>query len=332
MGKKKISVMTLSMLMFMAVFGITNIANNYAAFGNSAIGWFILVALFFIPLALIMSEMATHKLCENDNSGISAWIKIGLGESWGFIGAWCFFVANIFYLPMLASRVPVFLSWVFKAEFDSLSEVVSKGGEVTGVVTASSDPIYFLTISFITVIIAIVAAIFIEKIFEFLGRYIGYVSLIITFVFILLAILAVPLLKDVFVANPITFDNIEITGIIPSFSASSLSTFAWVLFAVAGIETVGSYVGRIENPAKKIPKGIILAASVVVFAYILGFIGMSFILTPDQVPNTSMENLLPIIYAQAGALWGFGTWFLRITMLLFAVITMTALVLWMTAT
>ncbi|MGL5020881.1 MAG: hypothetical protein ACRC5R_02580, partial [Mycoplasmatales bacterium] len=45
-----------------------------------------------------------------------------------------------------------------------------------------------------------------------------------------------------------------------------------------------------------------------------------------------MENLLPIIYAQAGALWGFGTWFLRITMLLFAVITMTALVLWMTAT
>lgn len=331
-NKKNISVITLAMLMFMAVFGITNIANNYANFGNSAIGWFILVGLYFIPLALIMSEMATHKSCEDNNSGLASWITLGLGETWGFIGAWCFFVANIFYLPTLASRVPVFLSWVFTAQFETLDEVVASGAQVEGVMSATSNPTLFLGAAFVVVIISIIAAIYIENIFEFLGRYIGYVSLFITFLFIVLSLLAAPLLADVTIANPITFDNAEVTGIVPSFSAASLSTFAWVLFAIAGIETVGNYVGRINNPEKKVPKGILLAAATVIVAYILGFIGMSFILTPDQVPITSLENLLPIMYAQVGALWGFGPWFLKVTMLIFAVITMTALVLWLTAT
>ncbi len=324
MEKQKISATTLALLLFVTVFGISNVPNNYSSLGNNAIGWFLLLAIFFIPLALIIAELASKHA--DTRSGMNAWIGEGLGERWAFIGAWSYFIANIFYIPMLASRVPVMLSWVFTAQIDSLDQVVATSGEIPGVINATSNQGIFLIMAVVVVLLCVVLAILFEKIFAKLGKIIGILSLVVTGLFIALAILSVPLLGTD-IANPITISNS-----MPVLNKEALSTFAWILFAISGIETIGAYVGLTENAQEKIPKGITLAALLIIGAYVIGFIAMAFILTPEQISVDHMENMTQIMYAQVFSLWGFGPWILRLIMLVYAFITITALVLWLTST
>lgn len=324
MEKQKISVMTLALLLFVTVFGISNVPTNYASLGNNAIGWFILLAIYFIPLALIIAELASKN--PDTRSGMSAWIGEGLGERWAFIGAWSYFIANIFYIPMLASRIPVMLSWIFTAEIDSLEQVVETSGQINGVISASANQGVYLLLAIITVIIALVLAVLFDKIFDKMGKIIGGLSLGVTALFLVLALLSVPVL-GLEVANPITVMNS-----LPVINKEALSTFAWILFAIAGIETIGSYVGLTDNAKRVIPRSIVVAAILVIGAYIIGFIATAFILTPEQIPTDHMENMTQIMYARVFGLWGFGPWILRLIMLVYLFITITALVLWITST
>ncbi|MFV0288147.1 MAG: hypothetical protein ACK5HR_01655 [Mycoplasmatales bacterium] len=57
---------------------MTNIPANYSSLGNSAIGWFVLLALYFIPLALVIGELSSHKL--DSKSGMNRWISLDLSE------------------------------------------------------------------------------------------------------------------------------------------------------------------------------------------------------------------------------------------------------------
>ncbi len=324
MEKQKISVMTLALLLFVTVFGISNVPNNYGSLGNNAIGWFIMLAIYFIPLALIIAELASKNA--DTRSGMSAWIGEGLGERWAFIGAWSYFIANIFYIPMLASRIPVMFSWVFTAEIDSLAQVVDTSGQIPGVINATNNQAMYLLMALIVVALALVLAAMFDKIFSKLGKIVGWLSLFVTAVFIVFALLAIPV-NGLEVANPITFANAR-----PVLNKEALSTFAWILFAISGIETIGAYVGLTENAKRKIPKGIIVAAILIIGAYVIGFVSMSFILTPEQIPVDHLENMIQIMYAQVFNLWGFGPWVLRAIMLIYSLITITALVLWLTST
>lgn len=324
MEKQKISSITLALLLFLTVFGISNVPTNYAALGNSAIGWFILLAIYFIPLALIIAELASKN--PDTRSGMSAWIGEGLGEKWAFIGAWSYFIANIFYIPMLASRIPVMLSWTFTAEIDSLQQVVDTSGAIPGVINASSNQGLFLIFAVVIVVVGLILAVLFENIFEKMGKVVGWLSLGVTALFLVLALLSVPLAGNS-VANPITVANA-----MPTLDKQALSTFAWILFAIAGIETIGSYVGLTDDAKTKIPRAITYAAVLIIGAYIVGFISMAFILTPDQIPVENLENMTQIMYAQVFNMWGFGPWILRLVMLIYSFITITALVLWITST
>ncbi len=324
MEKQKISSFTLALLLFVTVFGISNIANNYSSLGNSAIGWFVLLAIYFIPLALIIAELAAVN--QDSRAGMSSWIETGLGKKWAFIGSWSYFIANIFYIPMLASRIPVMLSWVFTAKIDSLDQVVETSGQIPGVINATSNQSVFLLIALLSVVVISILAALFDSIFEKIGKVIGWLSLGITFLFIILALFS-GLVTDAGFANEITVSNV-----VPVFNGSAISTFAWILFAITGIETIGNYVGVTEHAEKKVPRGIMMAAVLIIGAYVVGFISMATILTPDQVPVSHMENMTQIMYAQVYSLWGFGPLMLRITMLIYALITITAGVLWFTST
>lgn len=322
--KKNISSMTIALLLFVAVFGITNIPTNYANLGNSSIVLFALLGFYFVPLALIIGELSSHDV--DSKSGMFGWIKLGLGEKWAFIGAWSYFIVNIFYLPMLASRIPVLTSWVVSAKFDTLNQVVEKSGEIPGVITASQNHFLFLTLSFAVCILAIILGMFFEKFFSSFAKYIGWISLLITGFFIVGALIAIPISGGAIV-NPITFTNI-----MPPLNTATLSNFAWIVFAIAGIETVGSYTPHLENAQKKIPKAIALGATLTIVAYLIGLISLSFILTPEQVPIDHMENMIPIMFAKVGSYYGLSTIYLRIVAFIFLLITITALVLWLNAT
>ncbi len=322
--KKKMSSMSVALLLFVAVFGITNIPTNYASLGNAAIGWFILLGLYFIPLAFIIGELSSHNT--ESRSGMFGWINLGLSEKWAFLGAWSYFIVNIFYLPMLASRVPTLFSWVFLADFDSLDTVVNTSGQVSGVINATSNHGMFLFLAFLVFLMALVLGLYFEKFFSSFAKIVGWASLIVTFLFIIMSLLIVPI-KGVGVTNPITVSNA-----MPKLTPVALTTFAWIVFAISGIETVGSYTAYVDDAKKKIPRGIILAAIITIVGYVLGFVSLSFILTPEQVPVSQMENMTSIMFAKIGSMYGFGPLFLRVIVFIFLIITITAVVLWLNST
>jgi len=61
-GEKYLSVTALVMIIFIAVFGFNNIANNFKATGTESTSMFILGALlYFLPMSLIISEFAASE-------------------------------------------------------------------------------------------------------------------------------------------------------------------------------------------------------------------------------------------------------------------------------
>lgn len=324
MNKTKMNSFSIALLLFVAVFGLTNIPNNYASLGNSAIGWFILLGVYFIPLALIIGELSSQNT--ESKSGIFGWVNLGLSEKWAFIASWSYFVVNIFYLPMLASRIPLYIAWTFSPVKYDLDQIVADGGHVAGILNASDDQALFLGLTFLALIVTLILGLYFEKFFSKGAKLIGWLSLFVTGLFIVMAFGCV-LINGTSIANPVTLSSVT-----PHVDFTSLSTFAWIVFAIAGIETISNYTPLVKDPDKTIPKASISAAVLVIGAYVIGFIALAFVLTPGQVPLESMENILMIMYSQVGSVFGLGGLFLRLITFSYLLISFTAVVLWLNAT
>lgn len=325
--EKKQSNFSIALLIFIAVFGITNIPNNYAAIGAESIFWFAALVVYFIPIGLIIAELASYDSASN--AGISKWVELGTTKKLAFICGWAYFVENIFYLPMLASRVPVFLSWVF-TDFDSLDVVLSNQGNIEGILTANGNPLLFTALAFITVAISMLIAINFETIFEKVGKYIGILSLTMAFGFIVLAIASV-FIMDTTPAYPLTVANLR-----PTLNPMTISTLVWIIFAIGGVETIGTVVKEVENPNQRLPRIVAIGSVLVIVAYAVGVLGMTFIMTPDQLSTDVLENSIPMMFAAVGSVYNLnglgGVIFLKLVMLSQVLITITALVLWFVAT
>ncbi len=325
--EKKQSNFSISLLIFIAVFGITNIPNNYAAIGAESIFWFFLLLAYFVPFALIIAELASYDA--KSASGISRWVELGTTKKLAFICGWAYFIENIFYLPMLASRVPVFVSWIF-SDISSVSDVVANQGAIPGVLTATSNPALFVALAFLTVVIGVVIALNFEKLFEKMGKYVGIISLVCAFGFIILSLLSV------FVMGTDPAYQLTVENVSPSMSPNTISTLVWIIFAIGGIETIGSVVNKVENPNKRLPKIVTIGSLLVIAAYAIGIIGLSFILTPDQLSTNALENAIPVMFAQVAAAYNLngivGIIFLKLVMFAQVIITVSALVLWLVAT
>lgn len=325
--EKKQSNLSIALLIFIAVFGITNIPNNYAAIGSESIFWFAALVLYFIPIGLIIAELASYD--SNTNAGISKWVELGTTKKLAFICGWAYFVENIFYLPMLASRVPVFLSWIF-ADFGSLDDVVNAQGNVDGILSASGSPLLFTTLAFVTVMICMVIAINFETIFEKVGKYVGILSLTLAFGFIIMTIASV-FVMGTDPVYPLSWSNLH-----PTMNPVTISTLVWIIFAIGGVETIGSVVNQVENPNKRLPKIVAIGSILVIVAYTVGIIGLSFIMSPDMLSTDALENSIPVMFAAAGSAYNmngtFGIIFLKFIMASQVFITISALVLWFVAT
>ena len=66
MDEKKIRWFTVSMIAFSMVWGFGNVVNNYAQQGISVVtSWILIMALYFIPYALIVGQLANLLLLKH---------------------------------------------------------------------------------------------------------------------------------------------------------------------------------------------------------------------------------------------------------------------------
>lgn len=305
--KKYLSVTAMVMIIFVAVFGFGNIASNFKASGTQSTSMFIMGAIiYFLPMCLIMSEFASY--AKDRTGGIYSWIDIGLGKNVAYYALWSYFVANIFYLPTLASRVPTYLSFTFTGD-------------------ANIGDFSMALLSAVSLLVALLIGIKFEKKFSKVSTLTGYISLIIAGVFLVggigtyMGFFGVPATELTVKSLVMPIDTKENLG-------NFLSTFAWIIFAYAGSELVGTYVDRVEKPERDFSKGLLFSALLIGILYVLGVISIAAFGTPEAYSEVSLVNSVISGYAFMGSAFGLGLWFVKVIGFVYTIITLVALVLW----
>ncbi|WP_426711289.1 amino acid permease [Cetobacterium sp. SF1] len=305
---KKLSVTSLAMVIFIGVFGFPNIANNFKAVGTSASLMLMIGALiFFLPLCLVMAEFGAY--AKDRTAGIYSWIEIGLGKKIAYIAIWSYFVANIFYLPTLATRIPTYLSFVFFGD-----------AEVTNFQTA--------LLGIAALLLALIVGLKFEKQFNKFSTIVGYLSLFVAAIFLVAGIYVYLTGHS---STAITAETFAINIKDKPSLAMILSTFAWIIFAFGGAEICGVYVDKLDNPEKNFPKAILIASATIGIFYVLGILAISTFGTADDFSKVSLVNAVISGYQFMAAKLGLGSWFIRFVAVIYTLITAVALVLWSVA-
>ncbi|MGL4688269.1 MAG: amino acid permease [Fusobacteriaceae bacterium] len=308
MHKKKISTISLVMILFIGVFGFGNIANNFKVIGMPSATMLLIGSLvFFLPLCLIMAEFGSY--AKDRTAGIYAWIEIGLGKKLAYLAIWSYFVANIFYLPTLATRVPTYLSFVIYGD-------------------SNLKNIPMALLATLTMIVALIVGVKYEKQFNKVSVIVGYISLVAVAIFLIggFYVFLTGNSSTTFTPSIFLFDlsnKKEISAV--------LNGFAWITFAYGGSEICGTYIDKVENPEKNFSRGILFSALLIGVLYVLGILAMATFGTGENFSKVSLVNAVISGYKFMGDKLGLGIWFVRFIGIIYAVITIVALVLWSVA-
>lgn len=303
---KKLGLWTLVMLIFVPTFGFNHITTNAVALGPAAIpSWLIVVVLFFLPLSIMIAELASAN--QDKDGGLYTWIRSSIGPRWAFIGTWSYFIANLFYLQMVFARIPVMVSWALFGE-----------NRFT-----DANTIIYISLA-LAVALTFIATLGVKK-FSKISDIGGKLTLAATVLFILFAIVGVMVGK-----NP-SATSFTAKTVIPEFNASYFSTFAWLLVAVAGAEVAGTYIKDVDNPKKTFPEGVIIATIFIAVAYVIGSLAVCFVSSPDALTKAGLKDAGYVVYKTLAHNWGLGDGkiVVQIYALIYTIASVAAYVVWM---
>lgn len=293
------------MIVFVGVFSFASIPVNYMETGTHTISLLLLGAVaYFLPLSLIMAELGVY--AKNRTSGIYSWLEVGLGKKWAYYGLWFYFVGNIFYLPYLSSRAPVYLMF-----------------SLTGSSTIQNHTAALLSLIFLA--IALLIGIKFEKFFYKISIIPGYILFVISVVFVAAGLIVYALHGFAPHMTPSDF-------VIDMKSKKEMSkvfgTFAWILYAYNGSELVGPYIIKAKRPEKSFMRGLLISTIFTSALYVLGILAMQVFASPAQVAKLPMINAVINPYVFMARYFGLGLWFVRTIGVAYTIIVTISLVMW----
>lgn len=257
---KKLTMISLILMIFTSVFGFSNMPRSFFLMGYSAIPWYILSAItFFVPYALMMAEYGAA--FKDEKGGIYSWMEKCVGPKFAFVGTFMWYVSYIIWMVNICSGIWVQVSAaIFGKDTTQTWGVFGlKPTQVLGLLGICM----IITITFT----AIKGLDKIKKVSAVGGSAVAFLN-------IMLIICA----GFIFIAHGGKFAE-PIVGM-KSFTVSpnpgylsTISIFSFLVYAIfayGGIEVVGGLVDRTENPEKTFPKAILIGAVVVSVGYSLG--------------------------------------------------------------
>lgn len=254
MKTKKIS------LISMIFFGLCSVLVLYtvpasASKGLSGIGvWFIILPLFLIPSCLVISELGSTW---SGNGGIYLWTKSAFGDFIASQVSWLYWANTLFTNPLSSvTLIGVTCSYFLP--------------------NASKTTQMFLVIGFLWFIAAI--GIVNSGVTQKLASYGG------TVIVLVLTVLSIGGLlygSKFGFANPVTLEKIK-----PTMSMF-ISFGPVIIFNVLGLELLSSIASKMDNPAKNVPKFIIITGLLVAIFYILGSLAILSVIPVSKVNSVS---------------------------------------------
>jgi len=255
---RTLGVTDLVFLNIAAILGIRWLSTA-AQMGPSALMlWILAVVIFFIPSGLTVMELNSR---DSGEGGIYLWSKKAFGESHGFIAGWTYWINNVFYFP----GVLLFISSSF---------LFFGGDEWLGF---EDNPYYNAAFS-LTLLWIIIGAnvVGLQR-----GKWIQNIGAMATMtVFVILVVSGIWAWAEV--GSSTDFGAADFTPSLTDFS--TLTFFATMTFAFAGLELGSAMAGEVKNPARSIPRAMVISGCIVGLIYILGT-GLLMVAVPEGEIN-----------------------------------------------
>ncbi len=299
--RRKLSLMTVIMIIVVATFGVENVIDNLAAMGLASIpSWVAVGFLYFLPLALILAEFSSDT--GDRGGGIYSFMERGLGPTWAFVGTWSYLVSNLVYLQGRFSRLPIRMS------------LAVSGRDVFDAITWILPPLGVAICVLVTY-----AATRGVRVFSRLADWVGRGTLI-----LVAALIVVPIALVLVGREPANALTVE--ALTPSLDLSYFSTFAWLLFAVSGAEVAAPYVNDVQNPKRNFPRAILLTTVLIGACYVLASISIALLVPLSSL--TKATGLYEAFVQLSHSLGLEGTLIARGCMTFIALGTVAAYVIW----
>ncbi|WEG72853.1 APC family permease [Vagococcus intermedius] len=289
MEEKQLRWYNISLMAFVAVWGLGNVVNNYAQQGLTVVvSWILIMVLYFVPYALSVGQLGST--FKESNGGVSSWIKETSTARLGYYAAWTYWVVHIPYLAQKPQAILIALSWLFKGN-----------GDFVGTVDAKIVSLICLAIFLFFLWIASKGL----TTLKLIGSIAGTSMFVMSLLFILLAVTA-PAMTGAEVATP---NMTSLSTYMPKFDFAYLTTISMLVFAVGGCEKMSPYVSNTKNPSKEFPKGMLILAAMVAICALLGSIAMGMLFDANNIPKDLKANGAYDAFKLLGGYYGVGNIF-----------------------
>lgn len=260
--KKKLTLMSLILMIFTSVFGFTNITRAFYLMGYASIFWYILAALtFFLPFAFMLSEYGAA--FKDHKGGIYSWMAESLNPKFAFVGTFMWYASYIIWMVNVGSGIWIPLS---NAIFgvDKTQQWTPFG--LSGVQTLGVLAIFWI------ILITFVSSRglnSIKKVTSIGGTAVALINVVLFIgglaILLLNGHMAQPLNVEAFLNSP----NADYSSMIQVFGF-----LVFAIFAYGGLEVVGGLVDETENAEKTFPRGVAISAVVIAIGYAVGIFMM----------------------------------------------------------
>jgi amino acid transporter len=300
---RKLSVVTVSMLIVVTTFGLANVIDNLVELGLSAIpSWIAVGFIYFLPMALILAEFASDT--GTARGGIYSYMERGIGPTWAFIGTWSYFVSSLIYLQSAFSRLPIRIS---------LSVVDIDVFETATVLLPPLGVAICIALTYVSTRGV--------GVFSHLADWVGKGTLA-----LVAALIVIPVIWVLIGAHH-SATAFTLSAMTPALDLQYFSTFAWLLFAVAGAEVATPYVRETNDPQRTFPRAILVSTVLIGVSYVLCTVAVSLLMPLDSL--TKATGLYDI-WLYLAALVGLpATFVARVCMTFLTLGSIAAYIIWM---
>lgn len=222
-----------------------------AAIGAQSIFWWVVTfVLFFIPYGLITAELGT---AYPHQGGIYVWVKRAFGDRWATRTAWLWWINVALWMPSVYILFAGIFAQLFFPELNLWIQIA-----------------ICLSLIWATVGINIVAL--------DLGKWVPNIGAVVK----ALIMLAVGIGGIVYGFNNGFANDLSLGAMMPQLGAS-LAFLPVVVYNFMGFELMSGASEEMKNPARDVPKAIVIAGLIISAFYLLGTIGILSAIPLEQI-------------------------------------------------
>jgi len=233
-----------------------------ASVGAPSVFWWIFLGIiFFVPFALICAEMGC---AYPEQGGIYAWIRDAFGGRWASRATWCYWVNTAVWIPAIF----ILFAGVFKQMF--YPELSLAGQIAIGI-----------ALTWLAVVVNVVTL--------DVGKWIPNLGAIFkVLIFLAIIVGAYVHISNHGMANPLTLETLK-----PDWS-NSLQYIPAIIYGMLGFELVSAGSQEMKNPARDVPRAILISGVIILVLYLLGTIAVLAAIPAGDI--NLVEGLIDTLY------------------------------------